>query len=376
MMNYPTEGQEEIRRIIRKHLVTHQKLWQDMSLIRETQGDGSDLTLARSKLYEFYKNIQFELSNNKKIADDPITGQPIENKSFSNNYISYLTRYSLRENRTIGASETVRVELDRYIYPNPRRAGDGTRISHGGVKYHTTYQCLFALALKEIIHNNPQLEKEVREWYENDRFGESKEFQLTLDIKLQSLQLLKNIGLYDGGWETAYYEKEGICTALDGSHRLLAHVLWGDPLISPSRITWCVESKVDPDLNQALIKIEEFLQEFNFSFSFVDYSDISDDKITKIKNFFGNVTNSEIDVLRKFVGDSERNYPSRYCRGINRDAFDIYALQRIIDKLRRVESRSFIEKIIYRIKKYLGWVKHDYYSFEQWYDLNESSLKA
>jgi hypothetical protein len=393
MPNYPTSGQQEVRRIIKSYLVTYQNLLQQ----REGLNDTSEVKKVQSKIDDILNQVKTDLCVNKLVIQDPITGESFYNSLVSDNYKWFLITAPEQNNLTdrdrspqltpdiIYEDDLLEVRLDKYIYDS--RPHNQTHIYEGGDRWDSTYKCLFALALKDLINNDSKLVQKMNNWNRSTMRGGSSELQLNSEIAIQSFQLTEAIVLYNHDWNGAYYVNNGILTLSGGCHRQLAHVLWGDPFICPHSLKLYKHDTIDLKLNDSLLRIERLLRQSNWGFKFKNlYSSTSE--VEDIKRFFNNTNQSELEVLTKFLSHSDRRYIERYTSSNNgTDVLDIEGLKGIIEDLRKttkrtivekffnrlgkdIQPRSFIEGLLYEFAKDFRWGVSQPLSFQEWYDKN------
>jgi hypothetical protein len=208
-----TAGQVRIREIINKYLKIYQKI--------KTTTISQDKDKALKRLFI---HIRKKFEADPIITKDIITGQQLGYSKIAKSYLRWLDKYDTRTRITENFPP---VQLDHFVYDygdlqEKRQLPAYT----GGIKWASTISCLFGLA------EGKKLER--------------------------------------GGLDAIYYNKAGILTiSSGGNHRLLAHVLWGEPSIQPHHLIMIEETNSpNPQLNRALLIIETIFvgtQPFRFT---------------------------------------------------------------------------------------------------------------
>ena len=208
-------GQIHVRNIINEMIPKYDELIE--------RRDSEDLDEWRGEHHNFLTSIQEELFKNYFVHTDPITAQPLDESLISHHYLKYL--YETGKKETL-EDKGLKVRLDRHFYQD-ESDWPGREMSiydlafQGGHHYDTVYYHLFELAKKGFLKKT---------WHT---------------------------------WEVVYYKQDGIIEGHGhGSSQLLAHVLWGEPEISPSRI-YIIDREPDPELNNALIYWDYFFRYCN-----------------------------------------------------------------------------------------------------------------
>jgi hypothetical protein len=165
---------------------------------------------------DVYARLLDAFAADQAIITDPVTAQPLGYTVIAQSYLDWLREHSAR---TELLQDYPAVQLDQFVYQRPDlRKGMLLPRYTGGIKWESTMSCLFGLAEQRI--------------------------------------------LWPWDCEARYFVRSGILTiAGGGNHRLLAHVLWGEPRIQPDSLELC-EEHVDPgpSLNQALLLIESLIR--------------------------------------------------------------------------------------------------------------------
>jgi hypothetical protein len=197
-----TDGQARVQQIIHSQLVKYEDYYpfEDGIVVKKIWGDIWPETLER-------------LGRHPDIITDRITSTDLNRSSVSEHYVRWLEQISRCE--TVGALSAVKIDM--FIY-DPPFFGKGYT---GGSKPDTVIKALFSLAAKE---------RGLTEF---------------LPIPMEDM-------------EVKYFSGPGILTnGSGGRHRLLAHVLWGDPNINAEVLyVYHDDSLHDPELNKSLLLLE------------------------------------------------------------------------------------------------------------------------
>lgn len=277
--------------------------------------------------YSFYINIQNEFSNDPVITSDTCVTQSLFNVRISKNYLKWLEKTGVEERIHFGKYS---VELDKFFYdPSSNRKMLAYK---GGDKFTSTYWSLF--------------------------------------------QLAEGIELPRHTWSSTFHVNEGILkVASGGSHRLLAHVLWGEPMIKPDEIILYKESLTDPKLHSNLLEIEEFLGGCKLYFIL---EDCSATEISKVKQFISDINISDIKSVKSFLNSKYRKYINSYFSSNSLDIGEkkhitINDLEKVFGELESIKSRSLFKKIVLWIAMKFNFYKDHISTFEQWFIENQSS---
>lgn len=296
-----TRGQEAIRTIIKNKL----------EFLKECNSAGvsiSDLIIEKvMKNHTLMEEIIKEFSNNLNIEKDPVTGRyEGYGVDLSQEYVHYL--YAKREEEKILTDSFPPLKLDAYIYPPTYSSPLSSRkpLYKCGDKYNTTLRALFTLA-------NDQ---EVPMW----------------DV------------------DVSYFAKTGIIVSMAGTHRILAHVLWGEPNIKPNRMTIITESIIDPKFNEALLRLEK--AGILFFLRFID--NYSDDEISNIKAL-AETSDKQLEILREYFKDA----------GKDRESIEINDFNLLVLELKQLQEMNIFKLIKFNLKK--AFIPGNISQFEYWY---------
>jgi hypothetical protein len=277
--------------------------------------------------YSFYINIQNEFSNDPVIISDTCVTQSLFNVRISKNYLEWLKKTGIEERIYSGEYS---VELDKFFYdPSSNRKMLAYK---GGDKFDSTYWSLF--------------------------------------------QLAEGIELPRHTWSSTFHVNEGILkVASGGSHRLLAHVLWGEFVIKPDEIILYKESSTDQKLHDNLLEIEAFLGSCNLYFII---EDCSKTEIKKIKKIVDNISVSEIKTVKSFLNSKYRKCIDSYFSSNSLDIGEkkhitISDLEKVFSELKAIKSRSLFKKLVLWIAMRFDFYKDRISIFEQWFIENQSS---
>lgn len=270
-----TPGQQEISNIVAEMSPRHHGTWKD---------DNS----------HFYTEFADKIRSNKIISEDSITGKPLSNFNYSKSYV----RWVINSCRKIEIrKEFPRISLDHFDYYRAGRYSDPAYM--GGVKYNTTYSCLFSL--------------------------------------------YKNIPLCPHGWDLAFIENEGYSTIIGGgNHRSLAMMLLGKTNINPECLFIYKDTpKQNRLLNDSFLKIEKLLNGRNFQTE----TDGSEQDIDDILYFHTSIKAHEEILIMKYLD----KFHSRY--NFHQKILNIEKLTSILNEIRGVYSyyenkkKSFITRL-------------------------------
>jgi hypothetical protein len=277
--------------------------------------------------YSFYINIQNEFSNDPIITSDTCINQSLFNVRISKNYLKWLENTGIEERIHFGEYS---VELNKFFY-DPSSSHKMLAYK-GGYRFNSTYWSLF--------------------------------------------QFAEGIELPRHTWSSTFYVNEGILkVASGGSHRLLAHVLWGEHIIKPDEIILYKKSPTDPKLHSNLLGIEAFLGSCKLYFVL---EDCSKSEIDKVKRFIINVNTSEIKTVKSFLNSKYRKYIDSYFslnsldRG-EKKHITINDLEKVFGELKTIKSRSLLKKIVLWIAIKFNFYKDRISIFEQWLIENQLS---
>jgi hypothetical protein len=228
-----TEGQLAIRQIIIEYLEEY------LSIDATNYDEKNNL----------YKKIQNIFQSRPEIVNDPVTGRYEGYKDISHRYISYL--YNLGQQETI-KNNFPDISFHSFIYGGGG-SDDKRKLFMGGYYWNTTFWALFTLAQGQTV---PMEDADI-----------------------------------------AYYQKSGIVTySSNGSHRALAHILWGESKIAPRSMILIHEfPHLNNDLNKALLILEnsEIKPYINFNYR-------STNEIDKIKRFTFEATECEKKTITEY----------------------------------------------------------------------------
>lgn len=254
---------------------------------------------------ELVTEVISEFSQRQEIHNDAVVGRYEDYIDISFKYKDYLAYTG----RSVDLDDDFPVfKLDKFIYdigPDERPQ----KLYKGGCKFNTTVSILFALA--------------------------------------------RNQSNYMWGTHLIYYEKSGILTAMQGTHRTLAHVLWGEPRIYPWTLTLCTESKVDTNLNQALLQLDK-----SGIGDYLRFKNYSDDEVEQIKWFAFEATSDELEFITNFC--------SSPCSAAFTD--EPLGIDWFVDcllELRAIQKTYSLKPLIYNLKKAVN--RPIYSDFERWY---------
>lgn len=233
----------------------------------------------------------------QQMADDPvinrdhITGKSLDVTGIAESYLDWLDEQGPVVRQTDG---TLNVRLDRFIYQYGGRDMRHGAAWTGGAKPDSTLSCLFGLAEHRTLHVH--------------------------------------------GLTARYYTRSGILTiAGGGNHRLLAHVLWGEPTITPDWVYVHHERYIDEDLNAALYQIERWFQPTPYRFEFASYNDATE--VWSIKTFLALTTPDERAVLTQYLAHLAQR-PVWWGEDFRKHAFTIHWLMTLVQELRRMQGYS------------------------------------
>lgn len=287
-----SSGQIRVREIIAEYLPTYQKLKEEPCYPY----------LPNKLLYE----IRGRFGEDITIRDDSITGQELTNPSISKNYLNWL--YSSKSAQRI-EKNFPKVNLDRFIYDD----GEGEVAYLGGIKYDSTFACLFGIA------NGSHIPKH--------------------------------------DWNSVYFPFEGILKTGDGGyHRLLAHVLYGNTEIYPeSMYIYDDQSASDETLHSSLLKLERCFAEIGQSF-YVDWNQYSrHEKIPRqeqallVKEIASNLTFEEQSIIKKFYLYCIQKRHYEFDCYLEDDTFTLRSLIKILDEIKLIQAKPRLNKIISKI---------------------------
>jgi hypothetical protein len=291
-------GQERIRHIVAEYLPAY------MATNPNSQS-----------AFKIIKKVRQEFALDPLIISDPITGVDLRRTFFSDSYLEWLKANS--HARTF-QNRSVKVELTNFIYSRraskenlPRYEG-GVADGFGSPKWRTTFKALFSLAANNEIANSQM--------------------------------------------DVAYFTHSKILTVEGGgNHRLLAHVLWGEPTIKAEYFHEYTET-VEPDLelNRIFTSLDNLLMRHGIVFKLDAYRDAE-----PIKEFFRKSTNSERKTIADFIAHMN-NHPSYRIEGAELDGS--WLLQRLFE-LRRV---SGLRGLQLSLLEKLGHVEQ-HSQFQYWY---------
>ncbi len=213
------------------------------------------------------------------ITQDEITAAPLVPDKYAPKYLRWLESSGEYEELT---GNFPPVQLENYIYDAPK-AGKKPRYT-GGVKWGATLRQLFLLAL-------PQ--RTVQQWT-----------------------------------EAIYYENTGVLrVGMDGRHRLLAHVLWGEPKLTCQSLV-IYHDKPDQDLNNALKKLDATSLKYSFPTKRDKKSLLRE--ADSIKWLVAECSLQDLTLILRYAN-------SQYSRLNNRD---VYQLIQYLAQLREIQGRS------------------------------------
>lgn len=303
-----SQGQIQVRKIVFEFLPQYQ----EFKSRQERQ-----VEIHWEEWHKLYEEVIKQFSCDPLITTDPITAHPLGNSSFSRYYIDWLWKN--------GTSKTLydnypEVQLDKYVHQN---FGVVMLAFQGGAKSNSTISCLFGLAENKPLHNH--------------------------------------------NFFVEYYIKSGILKNGNGGyHRLLAHVLWGEPRIQPERMCIIEESTCDPALNKALLRINELLSKAHLYFKFKYYSD---DEVTCIKDFVSEAALKEIEIINRFLiyqDETGKTDKYRYHMDLRRNEVDVYYLRFLLEEQRKIFGRSRIKTSYLNTIRNLKLSNQGITDFEQW----------
>jgi hypothetical protein len=245
-----TLGQERVRAIVANLVPAFQHTTTD------EQADG------------LYDHLAHTLATDALLQQDDITGQRLGYHKFARSYLTWLSKsinsqyYDLKTN-----FPPVRLDNFVYSYSADEEAEEELLACSGGnakKRRHTMY-FLFCLATQKPF---------------------------------SSYQM-----------EAAYWERSGILSYISGgNHRLLAHVLWGQPLLRPQfmRIFQENERACDDELNPALIVVDRIYLPSG-GFTFENYS--SAEELAAVKNIGKHFLTSpdEFNIIKEYVHQEQES---------------------------------------------------------------------
>lgn len=264
----PSDGQLEVRRIIKSFLERYEDL--------KRKGTNED------EMYELlYEPVIKVFSSNETIKNDAVTAQPLGTSQYSRDYLRWLLRTGEVEeiksdfdkNPTI-----INASMSEVVYDltngEPLETDRLKPAYKGGARPGSIISCLFGLAQGKLLDS-----------------------------------------MHEGLWISNYYEALDLWEAdSGGQHRLVAHILYGSNKINPWKLNIFRNKSVDPLLNQSLIQFEELFRSVDLavhsegknithhrtSLTFKPYS-LNEEQLKKIKNFFQTVSEEEEHAIARCI---------------------------------------------------------------------------
>ncbi len=265
-----------------------------------------------------YTRAKHLFSADPVITTDPITARRLGYFDTAENYLYWLNRHGQQEEYQHRRFE---VNLDRFVYDYAGQQQQEIMPSYrGGVKWMTTFEALFTFSQGERI----------------PVFGMS----------------------------ARYYDEEGILTKHDdGNHRLLAHVLWGSPILQTYSMQLVSHGKPDHELNRALLTIENVFQAKSGTwFRLTEFTDHEADLVKSLA--------AEID---KDVGEVFRKYILYLSETLNqRRKITSYTMRYLLSELKRLRGESSIMRMFNAFWMRLGDTLPES-DFEYWYTTYHAS---
>jgi hypothetical protein len=318
-----TSGQQRVREIVYQMLPEYQKLMQK----------------GECKI-DFFRKVRKAFASDPVISSDPCLCQSLFKPNLSNEYTNYLRSISRFANttETISNGEYL-VTLDKFFYDPSSMSELPVYLSDDCSRWFSTFSCLFGFAEGKDL-NRP-------------------------------------------GWASEYFPEDGILKVYgDGSHRLMACVLWGQHLIKPETLH-IVKSKADPELHSALIFIKKLLCEgvedkYKFWLAFENH-DLINKTATKeqllaeaeeIKKFYRSITPEEVTTIRSFLSSNvHRFHLHRYHPFLNRRSehtLSIDVLLKILQESRAIKSRNVFQRLISKLSRTYKYKRGQLSIFELW----------
>lgn len=157
------------------------------------------------------ERVRGEFAVNPIIVNDKITGAALGFSHISENYIDWLKRDGPAERLRGGYPA---VNTNSLVYTHMNLEGHPPAYS-GGIKWESTMACLFGLCRGDILNSS--------------------------------------------AWELNWFPDSDLLTiGAGGNHRGLAHMLWSNSDVTPSRMN-VYRSNHDDDLNQALLALNRIV---------------------------------------------------------------------------------------------------------------------
>jgi hypothetical protein len=314
-----TKGQQRVREIVVKMLPEYKYL----------KKEGETLT-------DFFLKVREAFCSDPIITSDTCLCQSLFKPRISINYTIFLSETG--ETETIHNGEYY-VDLNRFHYDPPSHTELPVYMSDDSGRWSSTYSCLFGFA----------------EGKEIDRFQ----------------------------WESNYFVDDGILqVAGNGSHRLMACVLWGQHLIKPEKLH-VTKATPDPELHDALLWIDEILQhdvdekfKCYFTLKGHDFDRNSDCRIQllaeseKIKDFCRSITHKEVMMIREFLSSSVHRFHLGSYHPLPHGSSNIISIDillKIVRDSQKIASRNIFQRFFAKLLRKYNYEKGNLSIFEMWY---------
>lgn len=319
-----TNGQQRVREIVYQMLPEYQGLM-------TTKGE-CDI--------DFFGRVRDNFASDPIITADPCLCQSLSKPNLSDEYTNYLRSIS----KSAGTTEIISngeyfVALDKFFFNSSSTKELPVYFSDDSHRWFSTFSCLFG-------------------------FAEGKDLD-----KLE--------------WVSEYFAEDGILkVGGNGSHRLMACVLWGQHLIKPQTL-YIIKAKADPELHSALLLVDKILQDgvdnkYKYWFRFKHYdrinaTDTREQLFTEaeeIKKFYRTVTDEEIVMIRGLLSSDDhrsclhRYYPFLDSRSVN--ILSIGVLLKIVWESRAINSRNIFQRFTSRLFRSYNYKHGNLSVFELW----------
>lgn len=289
-----TNGQQRVQAII-ANLVPE---W------RECQSTNDKRRVFTSAKREFHED--------SVITTDSITARRLGFFDTAENYLHWLNRHGQQKNYR---HRRFAVNLDRFIYDYASKQQQEIMPSYsGGVKWTTTFEALFTFSQQQKI---PVFDMNAR-----------------------------------------YYYEDGILTRHDGgNHRLLAHVLWGAPILQTDFIKLVFHGKPDQALNRALLTIENIFQAN--SGTWFRLKEFTDREADQVKSLAAEIDSDAGELFQKYIcylSETLNQYKE----------ITPHTIAHLLTELKRLRGESFITRMFKTFRRRFGDPLPES-SFEYWY---------